>query len=125
MTYFDPEIYNKHNLKEKDRLEIEFYGNLIENAILNTEDHFELHADKENPISVGIMQYKLAAMEDLEDNLAMSLHDIVVSMIDNYDEEEFEMLRMRGDSERKEKGIQYKTPIDAAYELMGIEVEED
>lgn len=28
MTYFDPKIYNKQNLKDKDREELEYYNEL-------------------------------------------------------------------------------------------------
>ncbi len=125
MTYLNPEIYNKHNLKKSDRLEVEFYAELIKNALLNAEDVIKVHAGEDNPISKGIMQYQLTAIDEARNQLSMQLHDVVVAYIENYNDEDFESLRIDGDHERKVQGVEYKTPHDAAAELLGIEVDDD
>ncbi len=125
MTYFNPEIYNKHNLKKSDRQEVEFYAELIKNTLLNAEDVIKVHADEGNPISKGIMQYQLTAIDEVRGQLAMQLHEVVVAYIENYNDEDFESLRIDGDHERKVQGVEYKTPYDAAAELLDIKVEED
>jgi hypothetical protein len=33
MTYFNPKIYNKQNLKKEDRRELEYYNNMFLNVI--------------------------------------------------------------------------------------------
>ena len=33
MSYFNPKMYNKQNLKDEDRQEIEFYFGVIDNAL--------------------------------------------------------------------------------------------
>ncbi len=125
MTYLNPEIYNKHNLKKSDRQEVEFYAELIKNALLNAEDVIKVHADEGNPISKGIMQYQLTAIEEARNQLSMQLHDVVVAYIENYNDEDFESLRIDGDHERKVQGVEYKTSYDAAAELLGIKGEEN
>ncbi len=120
MTYLNPEIYNKHNLKKSDRQEVEFYAELIKNALLNAEDVIKVHADEGNPISKGIMQYQLTAIEEARNQLSMQLHDVVVAYIENYNDEDFESLRIDGDHERKVQGVEYKTSYDAAAELLNI-----
>lgn len=125
MTYFNPEIYNKHNLKKRDRDEIEFYAELIKNVLLNTEDVIKMHTDKDNPISKGIADYQLAAIDEVREQMAMQLHDVVVGYIENYNDEDFESLRIDGDHERKVQGVEYKTSYDAMSELLDIEVDEE
>lgn len=124
MTYFNPEIYNKHNLKKKDRAEIEFYAEVIKNALYNAADDIKAHTDEDNPIRKGIMNYQMAAIDEVRKQMAMELHDVVVSYIENYNDEDFESLHIDGDHERKLQGIEYKTSYDAVYELLDMEDEE-
>ena len=42
MTYFNPKIFNKNNLKEKDRKELEYYDSLAKNCIDATLEDIKL-----------------------------------------------------------------------------------
>ena len=54
MSYFNPKIYNKQNLKDEDRQEIEFYFGVIDNALRCADNDAEYDADK-LPDSVKVL----------------------------------------------------------------------
>lgn len=112
MSYFDPETYNKYNLAPKDRIEIDFLEQLLDNAVANTKCDYEYEANNnDNPIEVDIAKKQLEAIEQVESNLYDAVQGYIVSIIDDYDDEEFERYKAAGDKERKEKGIVFEKPF--------------
>jgi len=111
MSYFNPKIYNKYNLSPDDRKEIDFWEQLMDNALecARAEYKYKSENDK-NPLEVGIALKQLEAIELVEDNLASQLQDVIVSYIDNYDDEEFEKYKAAGEKECAKKGIKFEEP---------------
>lgn len=89
MSYFDPKIYNKQNLHEKDRAELSYWAEAFNNVIGNSVDQF-LSEFKD----VGLPFLEKAATEITEafseilrENIGYALQDTCVGMIEAYDEE--------------------------------------
>lgn len=120
MTYFDPDVYNKYNLREDDRDEIELYGCMIADAIdvVKSDIEDELADAGDNPIAKGIAAYKLEAVEDVRRMMAFSLHGMIADRIESYDDDTYEGLQVRGDHERRVKGVEYTDMFAPAFELL-------
>ena len=85
MSYFDPKIYCKQNLKEEDRKELDYWRDVFLNVIENAK--FEA-ASLENGI-LGQMKNEIIAdfCEEVKDSLGSALQDNVVGIIDAYEED--------------------------------------
>ena len=84
MTYFNPRIYNKQNLKEKDRKELEYYNNMFLNVIDSalTDEHDEYD---DGSIAGKIrLEFCEQFCDRLKTKLGYAMQDIVVSIIDGY-----------------------------------------
>lgn len=88
MSYFDPKIYNKQNLKEEDRKELDFYEGLLEtsiNCVLEDEVDDEVN-------EAGILaQIKKEIYEECCNNIkelfGMQLQMAAINIIDDYENE--------------------------------------
>lgn len=120
VTYFDPDVYNKYNLSDDDRDEIELYGCMIADAIdvVKSDIEEELADTGDNPIAKGIATYKLETVEDVRRMMAFSLHGILADRIESYDDDTYEGLQVRGDHERRVKGVEYTDMFAPAFELL-------
>jgi hypothetical protein len=120
VTYFDPDVYNKYNLSDDDRDEIELYGCMIADAIdvVKSDIEEELADAGDNPIAKGIAAYKLETVEDVRRMMAFSLHGILADRIESYDDDTYEGLQVRGDHERRVKGVEYTDMFAPAFELL-------
>lgn len=120
VTYFDPDVYNKYNLSDDDRDEIELYGCMIADAIdvVKSDIEDELADAGDNPIAKGITAYKLETVEDIRRMMAFSLHGMLADRIESYDDDTYEGLQVRGDHERRVKGVEYTDMFAPAFELL-------
>lgn len=120
MTYFDPDVYNKYNLSDDDRDEIELYGYMIADVIdvVKSDIEEELADAGDNPIAKGIAAYKLENVEDIRRMMAFALHGILAERIESYDDDTYEGLQVRGDHERRVKGVEYTDMFAPAFELL-------
>ena len=87
MSYFDPKIYNLENLKEKDRKELEFWCNTCL-GIVSSANPFMGEEDESNTLIKIKHEVIDEFCSDLFDEIASEFHDITVSIIDNYPEED-------------------------------------
>lgn len=120
VTYFDPDVYNKYNLSDDDRDEIELYGYMIADVIdvVKSDIEEELADAGDNPIAKGIAAYKLENVEDIRRMMAFALHGILAERIESYDDDTYEGLQVRGDHERRVKGVEYTDMFAPAFELL-------
>lgn len=84
MTYFNPKIFCKQNLKEKDKKEIDFWAEQIENLI-----DFTMAAEtEEDPTKLDEIKNDIIEQfcQELKVQLGYSLQDVVVNMINSYEE---------------------------------------
>ena len=86
MTYFNPKIYNKQNLKESDRKELEFYKELFYSAVENALENRSFNSTGSNIIDAAIEEIVKDFSKDLKHNIGVKLQDVVVSMIDSYED---------------------------------------
>lgn len=88
MTYFNPKIYNKDNLKDEDLRELEYWNEVFTNVIDNSFDDFCL---KEMDDSETLRKIKTELIGNfckmVKTNLAYAMQDNIVGIIDNYDED--------------------------------------
>ena len=84
MSYYEPKIYNKQNLKEKDLRELEYYEGMFHNAIENTLSDY----DDEYPEGVDTLVKGVTKdfAKRLKAYLGYSLNEDMVSIIDNYED---------------------------------------
>lgn len=87
MSYFDPKIYNLENLKEKDRKELEFWCDTCIDIVYKT-NLFIGEEDKSNTLDKIRHEVVDEFCNDLFDEIASKFHNITVSTIDNYPEED-------------------------------------
>lgn len=89
MTYFDPRIFNKENLKEKDLLELQYYYDTVMNCIENALWDSKLLASRGGIPSISKMANEIVDkfVKELKFDIAMAFNDNIVAIIDNYDEE--------------------------------------
>lgn len=120
VTYFDPDVYNKYNLSDDDRDEIELYGCMMADIIdaVKSDIEEELADAGDNPIAKGIAAYKLENVEDIRRMMAFALHGILAERIESYDDDTYEGLQVRGDHERRVKGVEYTDMFAPAFELL-------
>lgn len=90
MTYFNPAIFNKENLKEKDRKELEYYEDVFKNVIANTEFDYCANDDfgGNSPTMKNMLSEVIHSFcEALRTDLGYAMQEQVVAMIDSYDED--------------------------------------
>lgn len=89
MTAFNHRYYNKENLKERDRHELDFWFDEFMNAVANAEcEHVPFDEDEEQTV-LGRIHSEIAAeiLDDLREHIGWQFDEIMVSIIDNYDDE--------------------------------------
>lgn len=84
MSYYNPKIFNKQNLKAEDRTELDYWDGVFKNVVLNTKEDY----DDDIP---AITELKKQIIDDfcekLKTNWGYELQENVVSIIDNYEED--------------------------------------
>lgn len=95
MSFFNPKIYNKQNLKEDDLSELEYWHGVFTSVIDNAE--FDAYADTECCKVFRDARNEIIKdfCHELKTKLGYTMQDNVVGIIDNYDDdvqerEEFE-----------------------------------
>lgn len=86
MSYFNPRIYNKENLKEDDRRELEFWRDQFHNVIENAKDSA---LDESGSPTLDKMKSELIGTfcEHLKIALGYAIQEIVVGTIEGYNTE--------------------------------------
>lgn len=85
MTYFNPKIFCKQNLKERDLNELEFwkseFDNCVENTLANEQDY--------DDSTIAKMKNEIIEefAEALKTNWGYVLQDVVVADIEDYDDD--------------------------------------
>lgn len=86
MSYYNPKVYNKQNLKEADRKELDYYYEKIFACIDNVvEDHYEYSNIEELKKVEQNVIHKFC--EELKDYIGYDWQEDVVSIIDEYEDE--------------------------------------
>ena len=86
MTYFNPRIYNKQNLKEKDRKELEYWKEVFDSVIENAKEWFVSSTITDiQTIDNLLAEVAEEFCEYVRADLGYQLQDNVVSIIDNYE----------------------------------------
>lgn len=86
MSYFDTKIYNKQNLKDKDKNEFDFWYFQFDNLIENARSNYELEvADETSTIREMKKEIIDEFCETLKTDLGYAMQEVVVGVIDNYD----------------------------------------
>lgn len=84
--YFDSTIYNRENLKEKDRKELDFWFDFMNNVIDGVMDDDE-------PLGLETLDKLINEVEEniakqIKENLKSNMQEYLVAIIDGYDEVE-------------------------------------
>ena len=92
MTYFNPKIFCKQNLKESDRKELEYWNQAFDNVINNAEFDFTLDTDIKIPAINAIISDTVKAYgEVLRDKLGQMMQDNLIGIIDGYEDDVHEV----------------------------------
>ena len=88
MSSYNPKIFNKQNLKEEDRTELDFWNGEVLNCIENTKEEYQLENYNDVPV---LRDLKNQIIDDfctlLKSQWGCTLQENVVGIIDNYDED--------------------------------------
>lgn len=88
MSYYNPKIFNKQNLKAEDRQELDFWNGEFLNCVEFSKDEYELRNCDDIPL---IEELKKQIIDDfcvfLKTQWGYTLQENVVSIIDNYEED--------------------------------------
>lgn len=88
MSYFDPKIYCKQNLKEADRKELEYWHCEFDSVICNAELDFTLDKNVGIPAIDAIINDIVKEYgEYLREKLGYTLQNNLVGCIENYGED--------------------------------------
>lgn len=88
MTYFNPEIYCKQNLKDEDREKLEYYQEIFESVIENSVDTYEtITRCGIESLDKLVMDVVKDFVEELKAELGITLQELAVSIIDHYEED--------------------------------------
>lgn len=88
MTYFNPKIFNKNNLKAEDRTELDFWNGEVQNLIDNAQEEYELENCDDVPLIAELK--KLIVTEFcslLKTQWGYTLQENVVGIIDHYEDD--------------------------------------
>ena len=90
MTYFNPAIYNKENLRKNDRKQLEYCEQVFKNVIMNTKADFDASefGGNSNTMKQIVNEIVESFCNELRVNLGYELQENVVGIIDNYGEDE-------------------------------------
>lgn len=85
MTYFNPKIYNRENLKEEDRDELDFWHDKIISIILDARDDY----DYDEKDSVANIEWDIISpfCDYLKERFCLEIQEILVSLIESYDKD--------------------------------------
>jgi len=86
MTYFDPKIYCKQNLKEADRAEMERYQEFFHVVLDYTCDRFQEDFCTDDSLVLSQIKTEIVDtfVELTKDSLGRSLDEHMVGLIDSY-----------------------------------------
>lgn len=87
MSYFDPKIYCKQNLKAQDKRELDYWEQAFVNVVANTQDQLELEHDGVPILNEIEKQVIEAFCKKLRVNIGYELQETVVGLIDGYENE--------------------------------------
>ena len=92
MTYFNPKIFCKQNLKESDRKELEYWNQAFDNVINNAEFDFTIDTSIGIPAIDAIISDTVKAYgEVLRDKLGQTMQDNLIGIIDGYEDDVHEV----------------------------------
>lgn len=92
MTYFNPKIFCKQNLKESDRKELEYWKQTFDNVINNAEFDFTIDTSIGIPAIDAIISDTVKAYgEVLKDKLGQMMQDNLIGIIDGYEDDVHEV----------------------------------
>ena len=87
MSYFDPKIYNKQNLKTQDRQELDYWERVFLNDIEYAAEDIQLDMPA-IPVLADIVNQTVAAFcESLKEKIGYTLQEAAVGMIEDYEGE--------------------------------------
>lgn len=88
MSYYNPKIFNKQNLKAEDRTELDYWDGVVKNLILNAQANYELDNSDDVPALAELKKQIVADFcELLKTDWGYELQENVVSIVDNYEED--------------------------------------
>lgn len=88
MTYINPKIYNKQNLKPTDKFELDFWKDNFENAVSNAQFNIELEMAGIPAIGDIVKDVVEAYNTELRTAFYGKLQEVLVSIIDGYDDDD-------------------------------------
>ncbi len=87
MTYFNPKIYNRNNLEEKDRKALDYIKNFLDNVIEDTKEQYKNKADTETVLGKIQMEIVENFCEMLKVDMGFQLQEEIVYFIDGYEKD--------------------------------------
>ena len=85
MTYFNPRIYNYHNLKEEDKKVVDGMIYLVD-SLENMEADY-LGYEDETTMEKIQNEIALETLQEAQERLKYDIAEFMVAMIENYDED--------------------------------------
>jgi len=87
MSYYDPHIFCKQNLKESDRKELDYWEGVVHNVVENSKD---MYVSDDIPPTIKSMVSEVVDgfAEQIKECLGYELQEQVVGIIDGYCEKE-------------------------------------
>jgi len=89
VSYFNPKIYNRENLKKDDVFMLDSWQELINNTIDNAVNNQEIEGDLGLGDTLNNIKNEIIKnfCESLKTDFGYRLQDVVVSLIDGYGED--------------------------------------
>ena len=88
MSYYNPKIFNKNNLKAEDRTELDFWNGEFLNCVESARSEYALANDSDVPM---IAELKKQIVDDfchtLKEDWGDTLQENVVGIISKYEED--------------------------------------
>lgn len=88
MSYFDPKIYCKQNLKEADLKELEYWKEGFLSVIEDTLDDVGFGIEYSDTLKKIVDEIRADFCEQLKVNLGYFMQDNLISTIEGYEEDE-------------------------------------
>lgn len=86
MSYYNPKIYNKENLRDEDRIRLEGWYDIFETVVENEKDDFD-----ESTGSETLDKIRQEIIDDFAkkvmNSLGMYFQDMLIGIIDGYSED--------------------------------------